>query len=79
MRHEADRERKYQKWAATHDAESLTNREMAARRALEWIGMSKALLVLDMKYQTCFLFGDSVITWQWGNSKDLEIKQKCKF
>jgi len=38
--------------------ESLTNREilciMAARRALEWITTSKARLVLDMKYQTCF-------------------------
>ena len=26
----------------------------AARRALEWIGASKARLVLNMKYQTCF-------------------------
>jgi len=35
--------------------EPLTNREIATRRALEWIGTSKALLVLDMKYHTCFL------------------------
>jgi len=27
---------------------------MAARRALEWIRMSNAQLVLDMKYQTCY-------------------------
>ena len=39
--------------------ESLTNKRMAARRALEWIGTSKARLVLDMKYQTCFQ-----ITWK---------------
>jgi len=33
--------------------ESLTNQRTAARRALEWIGKSKARLDLDMKYQTC--------------------------
>jgi len=27
---------------------------MAARRTVEWIGMFKAWLVLDMKCQTCF-------------------------
>jgi len=33
---------------------------MAVRRAVEWIGMSKAQLVfLDMKYQTCFLHIES--------------------
>ena len=46
QRHEADRERKCQKQAATHDAYRVANQKrMAARRALEWIGMSKAQLV----------------------------------
>jgi len=39
--------------------ESLTNRvpnqkRMAARRSFEWIGTSKAWLVLNMKYPTCY-------------------------
>ena len=55
---------KHQKRAATHGAYRVTNQQrMAARRALEWIGTSKAWLVLDMKYQTCFLGGR-------GDSKD---------
>ena len=46
-----------QKRAATHDAYRVINQQrMAARRALECIGMSKARLVLDMKYQTCLKY-----------------------
>ena len=53
---EADRERKHQKQAATCDAYRVANQQrMAAMRGLEWIGTSKARLVLDMKYQNCFL------------------------
>jgi len=34
--------------------ESLTMQQrMAARRALKWIGVLKAQMILDMKYQTC--------------------------
>jgi len=53
---EANREQKCQKRAVTRDAYKVANQQrMAARRALEWIGMLKARLVLDMKHQTCLL------------------------
>jgi len=32
---------------------------MAARGALEWIGALEARLVLDVKYQTCSLWGEN--------------------
>jgi len=55
---------KRQKRAAIRGAYRVTNQQrMVARRALELIGTSKAWLVLDMKYQTCFLGGR-------GDSKD---------
>jgi len=40
---QADRDRKCQKRAATHDAYRVTNQP--ARRALEWIGMPKTRLI----------------------------------
>ena len=53
---EADRERRHQKRAATHDAYRvvINRRRMAARRALEWIGTSNAWQVFRHEYQTCF-------------------------
>jgi len=42
----ADQERKHQKRAATRDAYRVANQQrMVAKRALEWIGTSKAQLV----------------------------------
>ena len=51
-----DQECKHYKQAATCDAYRATNQlRMAARRALEWIGMFKGpAVILDMKYQTFF-------------------------
>ena len=62
MTAQADWKWKCQKWAATCDAYRVANQQrMDARRALEWIRMSKAQLVLDMKYQACFfLHGKSM-------------------
>ena len=54
---EADREWKRQKQVATRDTYSVANQQrMAARRALEWIGRSKAqLFFLEMTYQPFLL------------------------
>jgi len=50
QRCEADQERRHQKRAATRDAYRVTKQlRMAARRALEWIGTSKARL--DFRYE----------------------------
>ena len=53
----ADRKQKCQKRAATHvPTESCTNQQrMAARRALERIGMSKAQLVFRYEISDLFL------------------------
>ena len=53
---EADQERKRQKLAATCDAYRVANQQrMAARRALDWIGMLKARLVLRYEISDLFL------------------------
>ena len=55
-RRETDREWKHQKQAATCDAYRVANQQrMAARRALEWIGMSKAWLVFRYEISEFFL------------------------
>jgi len=55
-RRETDHEWKHQKQAATCDAYRVTNQQrMAARRALEWIGMSKAWLVFRYEISEFFL------------------------
>jgi len=71
-RRKADQEGRHQKRAAIHDAYRVAKQQRtAARRALEWIGMLKAQLVLDMKYQTCYT--DNLI-----NSTGIwKIKSKC--
>ena len=52
---DADREWRHQKRAATRDAYRVAKQQrMAARRALEWIGMSKAQLVF--RYEISDLF-----------------------
>ena len=59
-RHEADRERRRQKRAATRDTYRIAKQQgMAARRALEWIRTSKARLVF--RYEISGLFGKSAI------------------
>jgi len=48
---EADQEQKRQKWAATCDAYRVANQQrMAAKRALAWIGTSKAQPVLRYEW-----------------------------
>ena len=38
---------------ATCDAYRVANQQMAAKRALKWIGSRRPSWFLDMKYQTC--------------------------
>jgi len=51
---DAGQEQRHQKGAATRDAYrvAINQPRMAARRALEWIGMSNAWLVFRYEYQT---------------------------
>ena len=54
--HEADRERKLQKRAATRRAYRVTNQQsLAVRRALQWIRMWKAQLVFRYEISDLFL------------------------
>jgi len=53
----AGREQKRQKRAATRDAYRVSNQQrMAARRALEWIGTSKARLVFRYEISDLLVF-----------------------
>ena len=57
---EADRKRKRQKRAATHGVYRVANQQrMAARRALDWIGTSKARLVF--RYEISDLYHNMFI------------------
>jgi len=63
---EDDQEQKRQKRAATRDAYKVANKQrMAARRALEWIGMLKARLVF--RYETSDLLIMPCSTSDWYN------------
>ena len=54
--HEADRERKLQKRAATRRAYRVTNQQsLAVRRALQWIRMWRAQLVFRYEISDLFL------------------------
>ena len=59
QQHEANREQRRQKRAATHDAYRVATNQwrMVARRVLEWIGTSNTRLVFRYEYQTCLVLG----------------------
>ena len=62
---EAGQEQKRQKRAATRDAYRVSNQQrMAARRALEWIGTSKAWLAF--RYEISDLFLNFFIIMKFG-------------